>query len=65
MESVYEKLKAEDLADLERYNSSSVIEEALSITLHNESEETDYGLWSEGCKQFAADNFDVLKEWVH
>jgi hypothetical protein len=65
MVDVYEKLKAEDLADLERYNSSPVIQEALRVNLPNESEETDYGLWSEGCKRFAQDNFEVLREFIH
>jgi len=65
MSDVYEKLKSEALAELERYNSSPVIEEALSLNLSNSSEETDYALWSEGCDRFAEDNFDVLRKWVH
>jgi hypothetical protein len=65
MVDVYEELKAEALEDLERYNNSPVIQEALRINLPNESEETDYELWSKGCNDFARDNFDVLREFIH
>jgi hypothetical protein len=63
--NIYEKLKVEALADLERYRSSPVIQEALRVNLPNESEETDYALWSQGCDDFADDNMGVLKEWIH
>jgi hypothetical protein len=61
---VYEKLKAAALADLERYNDSPIIQKALSVNLSNESEETDYGLWSKGCDDFAKDNMAVLAAWA-
>jgi len=62
---VYETGKMDALKELERYNSSPAIQNALSINLPNESEATDYSLWSQGCDDFADDNFAVLKEWVH
>jgi len=63
--SAYEKLKEEALKDLERYDDSPIVEEALSLNLHNNSEKTDYDLWSKGCDDFAEDNFDVLRRRIY
>jgi|GEM_PF-4880468 len=53
-----------DLKLLAEIEHDPVINNALNITLPNKGEETDYDGWLEGSRQFANDNYEVLRKLV-
>lgn len=60
----YEALQEKLLLQLREIEGWESVQNALNISLSNDSDETDYDKWLEGSMRFARENETVLKALV-
>jgi hypothetical protein len=58
---IYESERVKALAEFDVLDRNEAIGRSLEFSLHNTSDETDYGAWAEGCEKFGEDNRSVIE----